>query len=83
MPHSPLIIVLLRGEFVEHFISHSRPVNWPPRSCDLTPLDYFLYGYVIAHVCTDKPASIDVLEEKIEAFIRKIMTEMLESVCQN
>ena len=33
---------LLRGYFGEHFISRSGPVNRPPRSCDLTPLDYFL-----------------------------------------
>ena len=59
---------LLRGEFGEHFISRSGPVNWPPRSCDLTPLDYFLWGYVKAHVYTDKPASIDALEDNIEAF---------------
>ena len=26
----------------------------PLRSCDLTPLDYFLWGYVKAHVYTDK-----------------------------
>ena len=25
---------LLRGEFSEHLISRSGPVNWPPRSCD-------------------------------------------------
>ena len=28
-----------------------RPVNWPPRLCDLTPLDYFLWGYVQACLC--------------------------------
>lgn len=50
---------LLRGEFGEQFISRLGPVNWPPRSCDLTPLDYFLWDYVKAHVYTDKPASID------------------------
>ena len=44
---------LLRGEFGEHFISHSRKVNWPPRSCDLTPLEYFLWDYVKAHIYTD------------------------------
>ena len=49
---------LLRGEFAEHFISRSGPVNWQPRSCDLTPLDYFLWGYVKSHVYTDKPGSI-------------------------
>ena len=43
---------LLRGEFGEHFISRSGSINWPPRSCDLTPLDYLLWCYVKAHVYT-------------------------------
>ena len=74
---------LLRGEFGEHFISCSEPGNWPPRSCDLTPLDYFLWGYVKAHVNTDKRAAIDALEDNIEAFVREISAEMLERVCKN
>ena len=44
-----------------------------------TPLDYFLWGYVNA----DKHASIDALEDNIEAFIRDIPAETLERVCQN
>ena len=75
--------VLLKCEFGEQFISSSGPVNWSPRSCDLTLLDYFLWGYVKSHVCTDKPASIDALEDNIKAFIREIFAEMLERVCQN
>ena len=53
-----LTIDLLRGEFGEHLISRSGAVNWPPRSCDLTP-----WGYVKAHVYIDKPVSIDALED--------------------
>ncbi|GFU67517.1 putative LOC100569746 [Trichonephila clavipes] len=34
-------IDLLKDTFGERLISHFGPVNWPPRSCDLTPLDYF------------------------------------------
>ena len=49
--------------FGEYFISRSGPVNWPPRSCDLTPLDYFLWTYVKAAVYTAKPASIDAFED--------------------
>ena len=75
-------IDLLRGEFCEHFISRSGPVNWPPVSCDLMLLYYFLWGYVKAHVCTDRPASIYALEDNMEAFIRDIPAEMLERVCQ-
>ncbi|GFV72262.1 transposase [Trichonephila clavipes] len=35
-------IHLLKDTFGDRLISRFGPVNWPPRSCDLTPLDYFL-----------------------------------------
>ncbi|GFV51809.1 DUF4817 domain-containing protein [Trichonephila clavipes] len=38
-------IDLLKDAFGDRLISRFRPVNWPARSCDLTPLDYFLWGY--------------------------------------
>ncbi|GFT96251.1 transposable element Tcb2 transposase [Trichonephila clavipes] len=50
-------IDLLKDTFVDRLISRFGPVNWPPRSCDSTPLDYFLWGYVkhwsmrISHKC--------------------------------
>ena len=63
--------------------NNAGPVNWPPRSCVLTPLDYFLWGHNKAHIYTDKSASIDALEDNIETFMREIPPEMLERVCQN
>ncbi|GFX07824.1 transposable element Tcb1 transposase [Trichonephila clavipes] len=39
-------IDFLKDTFGDRLISRFGPVNWPPRSCDLTPLDYFLWGYV-------------------------------------
>ncbi|GFT68259.1 DUF4817 domain-containing protein [Trichonephila clavipes] len=39
-------IDLLKGTFGDSLISRFGPVNWPPKSCDLTPLDYFLRSYV-------------------------------------
>ncbi|GFW33706.1 uncharacterized protein TNCV_2212381 [Trichonephila clavipes] len=39
-------IDLLKDTFGDRLFSRFGPVNWPPRSCDLTPLDYFLWGYV-------------------------------------
>ncbi|GFX86181.1 transposable element Tc3 transposase [Trichonephila clavipes] len=39
-------IDLLKDTFGDRLISCFGPVNWPPRSCELTPLDYFLWGYV-------------------------------------
>ncbi|GFU52318.1 putative transposable element [Trichonephila clavipes] len=36
-------IDLLKDTFGDRLISRFGPVNWPPRSCDLTPQDYFLW----------------------------------------
>ncbi|GFX65333.1 hypothetical protein TNCV_3168801 [Trichonephila clavipes] len=48
-------IDLLKDTFGDRQISPFGHVNWPPRSCDLTPLDYFLWGYVKSLVYADKP----------------------------
>ena len=60
-----LTMDLLRGEFGEHFISQSGPTNWPPRSCNITPLDSFLWRYVKCQVFRNKPATIDALGANI------------------
>ncbi|GFX37976.1 hypothetical protein TNCV_3835771 [Trichonephila clavipes] len=51
-------IDLLKDTFGDRLISRFGPVNWPPRSCDLTPLDYFLWGYVKSLVYADKPQTV-------------------------
>lgn len=74
---------LLKDEFGEQLISRFGPVSWPPRSCDITPLDYFLWGYVKSLVYQDKPASIGALEDNISRVIGEIPLDMLEKVVQN
>lgn len=76
-------IDLLKEHFGEKIISRNGPVNWPPRSCDLTPLDYFLWGYVKSLVYADKPATIDALEANITRTIADIRPQLLEKVVQN
>ena len=76
-------IELLKTKFGEKIISRNGPVNWPQRSCDVTPLDYFLWGYAKSKVYADKPATIDALENNIMRTIRDISPEMLEKVTQN
>ncbi|GFU62062.1 putative DD41D transposase [Trichonephila clavipes] len=44
-------IDLLKDTFGDRLIFRFGSVNWPPRSCDLTPLDYFLWGYVVIGPC--------------------------------
>ena len=43
--HTALVTMdLLRREFDEQFNSSTGSVNSPPRSCDFTTLDYFLWA---------------------------------------
>ncbi|GFV24924.1 hypothetical protein TNCV_883901 [Trichonephila clavipes] len=76
-------IDLLKDTFGDRLISRFGPVNWPPRSCDLTPLDYFLWGYVKSLVYADKPQTLDHLEDNIRHVIADIRPQMLEKVIEN
>ena len=71
---------LLRGHFEERLISRFEPVSWTPWSCDITPFDCFVWGYVKSKVYADKPATIQVLEANITRVINAIPVEMLERV---
>ncbi|GFW49066.1 transposable element Tc3 transposase [Trichonephila clavipes] len=76
-------IDLLNDTFGDRLISRFGPVNWPPRSCDLTPLDYFLWGYVKSLVSADKPQTLDYLEDNIRRVIADIRPQMLEKVIEH
>ncbi|GFT34678.1 uncharacterized protein TNCV_1536141 [Trichonephila clavipes] len=76
-------IDLLKDTFGDRLISRFGPVNWPPRSCDLTPLVYFLLGYVKSLVYADKPQTLDHLEDNIRRVIADIRPQMLEKVIEN
>ncbi|GFU61073.1 transposable element Tc3 transposase [Trichonephila clavipes] len=68
--------------FGDRVISRFGPVNWPPRSCDLTPLNYFLCGYVKSLVHVDKPQTLDHLEDNIRRVIADIRPQMLGKVIE-
>ncbi|GFU20104.1 uncharacterized protein TNCV_1192381 [Trichonephila clavipes] len=72
-------IDLLKDTFGDRLISRFGPVNWPPRSCDLTPLDYFLWGYVKLLVYADKPQTLDHLEDNIRRVIADTATNVGKS----
>ncbi|GFT21174.1 uncharacterized protein TNCV_2582441 [Trichonephila clavipes] len=76
-------IDLLKDTFGDRLISRFGHVNWPPRSCDLTLLDYFLWGYVKSLVYADKPQTLDHLEDNIRRVIADIRPQMLEKVIEN
>ncbi|GFX50895.1 putative transposable element [Trichonephila clavipes] len=76
-------IDLLKDTFGDRLFSRFGPGNWPPRSCDLTPLDSFLWGYVKSLVYADKPQTLDHLEDNIRRVIAEIWPQKLEKVIEN
>ena len=50
---------VLRPDFEDRIISRRADVIWPPRSCDLTPLNYYLAGAVKDKCYADKPETIE------------------------
>ncbi|GFV31782.1 transposable element Tc3 transposase [Trichonephila clavipes] len=76
-------IDLLKDTLGDGLISRFGPVNWPPRSCDLTPLDYFLWGYVKSWVYADTLQTLDHLKDNIRRVIADIRPQMLEKVIEN
>ncbi|GFV35710.1 uncharacterized protein TNCV_1893201 [Trichonephila clavipes] len=76
-------IDLLKDTLGDRLISRFGPVNWPPRSCDLTPLDYFLWRYVKSLVYADKPQTLDHLEDDIRRVIADIRPQISEKVIEN
>ena len=53
---------LLREHCGEQLITRFGPLDWPPRSCDITPLDFLLWRYVKPKVYANNPASIQASE---------------------
>lgn len=51
--------------FPQRWIGRSGPVNWPPRSPDLTPLDYCLWGWLKNEVYKVKVDNRDALINRI------------------
>jgi hypothetical protein len=67
--------------FPGKWIGRAGPVEWPPRSPDLTPLDYFLWGYLKSHAFANRPTSLEQLEENIRSVCNRIVeNNLLERV---
>jgi len=74
---------ILHERFESMVISRGGDVNWPPRLCDLTPLDFFLWGYLKSQVYTNKPQTIDALKVNITNAIQQIQPDLCEKIIEN
>ena len=51
--------------FGDRVVALNRPVEWPPRSPDLTPLEFFLWGHLKSKVFESPPEDLADLERRI------------------
>ena len=67
----------LDDEFPNRWIGRDGPTPWPARSPDITPLDFFLWGYVKTKVFKSEIKDIDDLKTKIIEVEASVRPEML------
>ena len=77
------VLDVLRPIFEDRIISRRADVVWPLQSCDLTPLNYYLWGAVKDKCYTDKPEKIDALKDNIRAAIGEIQLHTIDNVLKN
>ena len=71
---------LLEEVFCERIISKNL---WPPRSPDLNPLDFYLWGKLKSNVYRDRPCTLNELKSAIVSMLRDISHDELQKVFEN
>jgi len=65
--------------FLGQWIERRGAIEWPPRSLDLTPLD-FLWGHLKTQIYASQPTSFDNLKQRIIDECRQITPEVFQNV---
>ena len=83
-PHvARTVKTFLEDTFGERVISRNFPNFWPPRSPDLSPVDYWLWGMVKAKVYSHSPTNIEDLKREITRVISEISRHQLRAAVRN
>ena len=73
----------LRNGLEDRIISRRADVVWPPRSCDLTPLAYYLWGAIKDKCYAVTPETIDALKDNIRKAIGEIQLYIIDNKLKN
>ena len=81
-PHySRQVTDYINDTFQGRWIGRNGTIYWPARSPDITPLDYFLWGYLKDIVYTAPPTNLEDLQNRIKAACRTITADMVRATC--
>lgn len=67
-----LVQNFLNNNYGNCWIGRGGPITWPPRSPDMTPLDYFLWGYIKCKAYEVEPTTPENMQQRIHTIIREI-----------
>lgn len=73
----------LNARFPNRWIGLGGPIPWPPYSPDLTPCDFFLWGFIKDFVYARHPQNREHMIELIREAFRSVTVPMLERVRQS
>lgn len=68
--------------FLNRWIGRRGFIEWPPRSPDLAPLDFYFWGYLKSKVYFNRPHNIQDLKDRIRNEVRLIRPETLTRVLE-
>jgi len=73
----------LDNYFPNRWVGRGGPLPWPQRSPDLTPLDWFVWGYIKGRVYDTAPDDAEDLKRRIREAFTTITPDMLGEVRRN
>ncbi|GBN99850.1 hypothetical protein AVEN_157665-1 [Araneus ventricosus] len=77
-PHYGNIVrEFLDTTFPQRWIGRGAVMAWPPRSPHITPLDFYLWGYVKQHVYSERINDINHLKQRITDVIHSVTQDVL------
>lgn len=80
-PHNAIAVRnYLEERFESNVISTHGPIRWPPRSPDLTPIDFFVWSHIKEIVYATPSRTLQDLENRIQAAFASITPQMLRNV---
>ena len=82
-PHfSCFLTDVLNERSPDAWIGRGGPIPWPPRSPDLSPLDFSCRGYIKNIVYAEKIRNIQQLQERVTSAIETVTRDMIQKTWQ-
>ena len=75
--------VHLTDRWIGRGTANDKHIPWPPRSLDLTPMDYFLWAYINSKVYAQNYENFDDLKASVTAAFQEVSRKILSSTMAN